>query len=287
MHFYLATSFIFPRSLRLRLFTLCFVATHLPLLGYCVWGLSTGRIALAEFMAVMLATLIGTGMALWGIGALLNPIHALAHALHRNDEAPPTTLPEVGDVIRTLYSGVQQAAATTRAQMDDLHVAAHADPLTGIANRRGFLARIDALPPTARRGCIAILDLDHFKQVNDQSGHDEGDRLLAAFASRLSAQLRRVDMVARWGGEEFVVFLPGCIEDEASWSLSRIASLMRSDPVGRLDGRAISFSAGVARWSGDNIDAALSAADKALYEAKRAGRDRICRAESRLQPACP
>ncbi|MBH1998698.1 MAG: GGDEF domain-containing protein [Sphingomonadaceae bacterium] len=287
MHFYLATSFIFPRSLRLRLFTLCFVATHLPLLGYCVWGLSTGRIALAEFMAVMLATLIGTGMALWGIGALLNPIHALAHALHRKDEAPPTTLPEVGDVIRTLYSGVQQAAATTRAQMDDLHVAAHADPLTGIANRRGFLARIDALPPTARRGCIAILDLDHFKQVNDQSGHDEGDRLLAAFASRLSAQLRRVDMVARWGGEEFVVFLPGCIEDEASWSLSRIASLMRSDPVGRLDGRAISFSAGVARWSGDNIDAALSAADKALYEAKRAGRDRICRAESRLQPACP
>ena len=287
MHFYLATSFIFPRSLRLRLFTLCFVSTHLPLLGYCVWSLSTGRIALAEFLAVMLATLIGTGMALWGIGALLNPIHALAHALHRKDEVPPTTLPDVGDVIRTLYSGVQQAAATTRAQMDDLHVAAHADPLTGIANRRGFLARIDALPPTARRGCIAILDLDHFKQVNDQSGHDEGDRLLAAFASRLSAQLRRVDMVARWGGEEFVVFLPGCIEDEASWSLSRIASLMRSDPVGRLDGRAISFSAGVARWSGDSLDAALSAADKTLYEAKRAGRDRICRAESRLQPACP
>lgn len=286
MHFYLATSFIFPRSLRLRLFTLCFFTTHLPLLGYIGWGLTTGRIAMAEFLALTLATLIGTGIALVGIGALLNPIHALADALHRQDEPAPL-LPEVGDVIRTLYAGVHNAAHATRAQMDDLHLAAHEDPLTGIANRRGFLKRIDALPPSARRGCIAILDLDHFKQVNDLSGHDEGDRLLCAFAARLSAQLRRIDMVARWGGEEFLVFLPDCIEDEASWSLARIASLMRSDPVGELEGRPISFSAGVARWFGDDIDRTIDAADKALYDAKHAGRDRICRAAPRLQPFHP
>ena len=67
MHFYLATSFIFPRSLRLRLFTLCFIATHMPLLGYMVWGFATGRLALAEFALLTLATVIGTGIARWVI----------------------------------------------------------------------------------------------------------------------------------------------------------------------------------------------------------------------------
>lgn len=284
MHFYLATSFIFPRSLRLRLFTLCFVATHLPLLGYLVWGLSTGRIALAEFVLLTLATILGTGVALMGIGALLNPIHALAETLHRADGDSPA-LPEVGDVIHTLYAGVQRVASVTRDRMDVLHQAAHEDPLTGIANRRGFLAQLDALPPERRRGCVAIIDIDYFKRVNDLMGHEAGDRVLAAFAARLGALVRRVDVVARWGGEEFAVFFPDCIEDEATWSLARIASRMRSDPIGEVHDRPISFSAGLCRWNGGALDAALRRADDALYDAKQSGRDRICRAASILQDA--
>ena len=282
MHFYLATSFIFPRSLRLRLFTLCFVATHLPLLGYMAWGLATGRLALAEFVLLTLATVIGTGIALYGIGALLNPIHALAQTLQGQD-SDPTPLPQVGDVIQTLYAGVHRAAHVTRTQMQDLNVAAHEDPLTGIANRRGFLMQIDMLPQARRKGCVAIIDIDHFKQVNDRMGHDEGDRVLAAFAQRLAAQLRRVDHVARWGGEEFMVFFPDCIEDEACWSLSRIATQMRDDPIGQVNGRAISFSAGVARWQGTPIDETIASADQALYDAKQQGRDRVCRA---AEPVC-
>lgn len=281
MHFYLATSFIFPRSLRLRLFTLCFIATHLPLLAYLGWGFASGRIALAEFVLLTLATVVGTGIALLGIGALLNPIHALAQTLHRDGEAP--ALPEVGDVIHTLYAGVQRAASVTRERIDDLHQAAHEDPLTGIANRRGFLAHIDALPDDRRRGCIAIIDIDYFKRVNDLLGHEEGDRVLASFATRLSALVRRVDMVARWGGEEFAIFFQDCIEDEASWSLARIASRMRSEPIGRVQDRPISFSAGVVRWTGGDLDAALRRADDALYEAKQSGRDRVCRAAPILQ----
>ena len=123
MQFYLATSFIFPRSLRLRLFALCFVATHLPLIGYISWGMATGRIALAEFLLLLGATLVGTIMALMGIGALLSPIHALADTL-RPDSPEAPVLPEVGDVIRTLYAGVHRAATSTRAQMDELQVAA-------------------------------------------------------------------------------------------------------------------------------------------------------------------
>ena len=82
MQFYLATSFIFPRSLRLRLFAVCFVATHLPLLCYIGWGAATGRLALVEVVTLTLATVAGTGLALYGIGALLTPIHALADTLN-------------------------------------------------------------------------------------------------------------------------------------------------------------------------------------------------------------
>lgn len=275
MRFYLATSLIFPRSLRLRLFSVCFIATHIPLLTYIGWGAATGRITLAEFITLTLATIAGTALALFGIGALLSPIHALAATLHGEKDRP---LPDVGDVIQTLYAGVHRAADTTRAQMDVLHLAANEDPLTGIANRRGFLSQIKALGKDARRGTIAILDIDHFKQVNDINGHDEGDRILCAFAERLLAQIRRADILARWGGEEFILFFAGSSEDEASWTLARIASLMREEPIGDVTGRPISFSAGLCRWSGGELDDALRFADQALYDAKLSGRDRICRA---------
>ena len=286
MQFYLATSFIFPRSLRLRLFAVCFVATHLPLLCYIGWGAATGRLALAEVVTLTLATVAGSGLALYGIGALLTPIHALADTLNAQpgDSAP---LPRVGDVIQNLYAGVQRAAVLTRAQIDDLAVAAHEDPLTGVANRRGFLAGIEALPAGQRKGCVALIDIDFFKQVNDLMGHDEGDRVLAAFADRLASQVRRADLVVRWGGEEFAIFFCNSVEEEASGALARIAEQKRREPIGRVNGRIISFSAGLSRWSGGPVEEALAAADGALYDAKQAGRDRVCRAGASLSATCP
>jgi diguanylate cyclase (GGDEF)-like protein len=228
------------------------------------------------------ATVIGTGIALLGIGALLSPIQSLAQTLHSGEGETPA-LPDVGDVIQTLYAGVQRAASVTRERLDDLHQAAHEDPLTGIANRRGFMAHMDALPHDRRKGCVAIIDIDYFKRVNDLLGHEQGDRVLASFATRLSALVRRVDMVARWGGEEFAIFFQDCIEDEASWSLARISSRMRSEPIGQVNDRPISFSAGVCRWNGGDLNDALRRADDALYEAKQSGRDRVCRAAPILQ----
>ncbi len=289
MQFYLATSFIFPRSLRFRLFTLCFVTTHLPLLGYIVWGATTGRIAWAEFIVLTLATMAGAAGALLGIGALLDPIHALADAL--NPVGQPgrkgggATLPEVGDIISRLFHGVRGAAAATREQIDELNIAANEDALTGIANRRGFLAQLDALPLAKRRGCIAIIDLDHFKQVNDMLGHDAGDRVLADFATRLSSQTRRIDIIARWGGEEFAIFYQDAMEDEASWSLARIAERMRREPVGTSNEQPITFSAGLCAWRGGPVMAAIGKADEALYRAKKSGRDQIQRAERPSAPA--
>lgn len=281
MQFYLATSFLFPRSLRLRLFTLCFLTTHMPLIGYLIWGFSTGRVALAEVVLLTLATVAGTVIALLGVSAMLSPIQALAETLQ--DEATANAPTGMGDVIQALYAGAQRAATATQARIDDLHNAAHEDLLTGVANRRGFLAQIDTLPIDRRKGCVALIDIDYFKRVNDQLGHDEGDRVLGAFAARLSAQLRRMDIVARWGGETFAIFFQDCIEDEVSWTLARVASRMRSEPIGLVGGRPISFSAGICRWKGDALEDALRRADAALYEAKQAGRDRICRAQPLLQ----
>lgn len=279
MQFYLVTSFLFPQSLRLRLFLLCLAAMHLPLAIWLGWNVATGRVSTAESLAVGSMAAAGALLALIGIGALLQPIDTLAQTLH--SEAPPSappSLPEVGDVIRSLYAGVHRAAVATQARIADLDSAAHEDMLTGVPNRRGFLSALEALPQTARHGCLAIIDLDHFKSVNDRLGHAEGDRVLAEFGARLSAQLRRADMVARWGGEEFAIFLPDCIPDEASWSLARIAERIRRDPIALVDGRPVTFSAGIAPWHGGSLDGALRAADEALYAAKRGGRNQLRRA---------
>lgn len=289
MQFYLATSLLFPRSLRLRLFALCLVTTHLPLLFYIGWGTATGRMAWAEFFILMLATMAGAAGAVLGIGALLNPIHVLADAPHQTDEPAPKrgrpTLPEVRDIIARLISGVRRATTATREQVDARNIAAHEDGLTGIANRRGFLAQLDALPLPKRRGCIAIVDIDHFRQVNDQIGHDEGDRVLGDLAARLSSQTRRVDIVGRWGGEEFAIFYQDAIEDEASWSLARIAERMRQEPIGTVNGQPITFSAGLCAWRGGPVTAAIGKADEALYRAKQSGRDQIQRAQRPSTPA--
>ena len=272
MRFYLATSFIFPRSLRLRLFTLCFVTTHLPLISYCIWGLATGEVELADLVLLTLATLLGTIVALFGIGALLNPIHVLADTLNAG-EVP--SLPPAADVIQSLYAGVHRAASTTGAQIQTLTVAAQEDPLTGILNRRGFLDEMIRLTNDGGRGCVVLLDVDHFKTVNDTLGHDEGDRILCALAAALTQETRRVDIVARWGGEEFVIFLPGCMEEEAGRIVGRIGQVLRDAPIGEVNGRPITFSAGVSPLHHGDVAAAVMRADEALYRAKDTGRARV------------
>lgn len=276
MRFYLATSFIFPRSLRLRLFTLCFVTTHVPLICYCLWAAWSGRIDLPEFALLTLATLIGSLVALLGIGALLDPIQVLAQSLNTTESLPLTpAIPPAMDVIQSLYAGVHRAALSTEAQMQTLIVAAQEDPLTGILNRRGFLDEVVTLIREGTRGCVVLLDIDHFKTVNDTLGHDEGDRILRALAATLSHQTRRVDVVARWGGEEFVIFLPGCAEEEASRIVGRVARSLHQTPIGQVGGRAITFSAGVSACADGDVAAAVLRADEALYWAKERGRDRV------------
>ena len=154
------------------------------------------------------------------------------------------------------------------------------DPLTQALNRRAFEERAgQALQRSQRQNlplCLAMLDLDHFKQVNDRHGHTTGDAVLREFSLLCRQQARSTDLFARFGGEEFVLLLPDSALDATAQGLERLrTSLAASD----LQGLHISVSIGLAEWRpGEALEQLLQRADTALYSAKAAGRDRLMRA---------
>ncbi|MBT0767562.1 diguanylate cyclase [Kineosporia sp. J2-2] len=145
------------------------------------------------------------------------------------------------------------------------------DQLTGLPNRRSWDERLSVLIAAARRNgdpfVIAVADVDRFKAYNDTHGHLEGDVLLREVAQAARAELRTVDVVARWGGEEFAIALPSCRDEDARQVLDRVRLAM---PRGQ------SISIGYCEWDAEaTAESLMNRADSALYEAKRSGRDRV------------
>jgi diguanylate cyclase (GGDEF)-like protein len=184
---------------------------------------------------------------------------------------PLASLPERLPSLMVLLAA-EAAVAIERADLlARLEVVARTDDLTGLANRRAWDEQLPLeLARAGREGwpvCVAMLDLDHFKDFNDTLGHQAGDRLLKASAAAWRAQLRATDTLTRYGGEEFAVVLPNCSLEDATELLERVR---RATPAGQ------TTSAGVTAWDGAEEPAGLVArADAALYEAKDAGRDRV------------
>jgi diguanylate cyclase (GGDEF)-like protein len=173
---------------------------------------------------------------------------------------------------------------TNRLERVHLHRAlAQTDPLTGVANRRRSEELITQLLNLAARQrqpfSLALLDLDRFKQVNDRHGHGVGDEVLRGTARLLERCFRAEDVVARWGGEEFVVGMYGMDRDDGVNRVADALELLREETFALPDGGPlrVSFSAGVAQFPMDGADLAslYRAADTALYHAKDAGRDRV------------
>jgi diguanylate cyclase (GGDEF)-like protein/PAS domain S-box-containing protein len=157
----------------------------------------------------------------------------------------------------------------------ELTTAALTDSLTGLANRRRFDMRLADVQRGNMGGCVAIFDVDHFKSVNDTHGHQGGDRVLQAFATIARACVRDGDLVARLGGEEFGVLLPGASLDQARIVCERLRVTVAGTVMALGDGQArITVSAGVAVLV-DDAAAVLEAADAALYRAKEEGRNRL------------
>jgi diguanylate cyclase len=158
------------------------------------------------------------------------------------------------------------------------------DALTQVANRRGLQQAFEAESARAERDqgllAVGLMDIDNFKRLNDSLGHAAGDVALKSLAAAVRDRLRPVDTVARFGGEEFVVLLPGTPADEAQQVLTRLQRAL-SASLFMHDGREVfvTFPAGVTAWRrGEPLESALERADEALYEAKRSGKNRTCAA---------
>jgi len=158
-------------------------------------------------------------------------------------------------------------------------VAKNRDPLTEVQTRAGLLAELQkqhALVLRGKQACaLAMLDIDHFKKVNDSYGHAAGDAVLVSIARAVKSDLRPYDQIYRYGGEEFIICMPGTTIDEASEIVERLRlsiSALRFD-FGEIQVTA-SFGVTVLRES-QSVEEAISCADKAMYEAKAQGRNRV------------
>jgi two-component system cell cycle response regulator len=158
------------------------------------------------------------------------------------------------------------------------------DQLTGLHNRRYMSRHLDNLVSGAQKTgkplAFLIMDIDHFKSVNDTHGHDIGDEVLREFASRISANIRGIDLACRFGGEEFVVVMPDTDMDFASTVAERLRKSVETNPfvISRAPGKLnVTISIGIAASlnNGDTAEALLHRADQALYRAKREGRNRV------------
>jgi diguanylate cyclase (GGDEF)-like protein len=194
-----------------------------------------------------------------------------------------TTLP----TISLLAGQISDLRARLRARKDELAVAveriqtlATRDELTGLFNRRHMIETLAQQKKFSDRGgrvfCIGILDIDHFKRVNDTHGHGVGDDVLRHFAQCIQHELRDCDVIARWGGEEFLLMLTECRVVQAEAMLDRVREVVnRTLMCPSLPELHVRFSSGLAEQRYDeDVDETIERADQALYRAKRAGRNR-------------
>ena len=155
------------------------------------------------------------------------------------------------------------------------------DPLTGLLNRRALMEMIKQEVLRVSRGgstfVVAMLDVDHFKSVNDRYGHETGDRALVELAGALGNNLREYDLCGRWGGEEFLVLLPSTQPEDAQRVMDRLVGAVRALAITVGDGvLRLTVSIGMAYHQlGETFSETLSRADQALYLAKQDGRDRV------------
>jgi len=161
----------------------------------------------------------------------------------------------------------------TAERVERLRKAANTDTLTGIANRRVAERALNLFAAGQRRYAVMMIDIDHFKLINDQHGHDTGDRILQRIAEILKGRMRVQDTVARWGGEEFLVIVESVTREEAAAIAESLRSLIERGTKQIL---ATTISVGVAHSNtGQGVDQILKRADEGLYAAKNSGRNKV------------
>jgi diguanylate cyclase (GGDEF)-like protein len=190
-------------------------------------------------------------------------------------------LTAAGLAVIVLITGLQRGRRRLTAVNQELARLAAIDALTGLKNRRAIEDSLyDALSHARRHEqplSLLVLDVDHFKHVNDTLGHRSGDAILTHAANVLNNALRAEDSIGRWGGEEFLVVLPGTDELGALHATERLRAALADDQPERASsqGLPVTITIGVAEWNGEPMDELVSRADSALYLGKAAGRDNV------------
>jgi diguanylate cyclase (GGDEF)-like protein len=185
--------------------------------------------------------------------------------------------------LQKVRGDLEETNVALRSTLAAAEMLAARDQLTGLCNRRNFDQRMEAAIARATRHggafSLLMLDIDHFKNINDYYGHATGDDVLRRFGEVLSERLRPYDVAARWGGEEFVVLADGATLDNARMLAEQIRESVASTPFSPVP--RVTVSIGIADYlQGESGDDLLRRADKALYGAKRNGRNRVIAAES-------
>ena len=214
--------------------------------------------------------------------SVVRPVESLRAAMQRVEggDYAARVVPSGAGEIRTLVGGFNDMATLVEAQRDRLQALAESDPLTGLANHRRFHQALEDTIGVSRSAAVVVLDLDHFKFLNDTRGHPYGDQVLREVAAKLREAVRGAhDLVGRLGGEEFGILLADVGADEAFRVAERARALIRGLPI---DGFSLDCSAGVAAWPTDTDTPArlLDLADAALYQAKRMGRGQTRRVDA-------
>jgi diguanylate cyclase (GGDEF)-like protein len=219
-----------------------------------------------------------------GTDDLVAGLRAGAHDYLRKPFEPAELLARIGSAVRN-----KRLQDELRQRNEQLDLMARVDALTQLYNRRHLQEELHRLGAASRRDqsalAVVLFDVDHFKLVNDTYGHQTGDLVLQHCARRLLAGARAGDVLGRWGGEEFLLVLPGTELDEAALAAERMRASVAEAPI-MIDHTelVVTLSGGCASDTLGNIDALLSRADEALYRSKSDGRNRITTADSMSPP---
>lgn len=199
------------------------------------------------------------------------------------------TLSLIGKWVSDIRVRIGRQARELQEAVQTVRQMATNDMLTGVLNRRVMTdlaeSELKLLERTSAPLCLALIDIDHFKRVNDLFGHHAGDVVLKGVAQHAQTQLRQVDKLARWGGEEFLLMLPRVNDVEAMAALERLRQATEDLSFEEHGGLKVTFSAGIARAKpGETLEHLIERADEALYEAKHQGRNRCVLAKPELKP---
>jgi len=266
------------------------------------WGYAIDPPVRGAIIAIMLLNLV------WGMfvlsqrqafGLYLFGLASLGLAMAYGSVTDPAQFPRAVEALHFTFAAILMTAvsllsvnmarlraklgastAELRAALARIQYLAHHDELTQISNRRHLGERLAAEQlnqrQTGQTMSLVLIDIDHFKAVNDSHGHAAGDAVLRHFAATLHTTLRTSDFAGRWGGEEFLVVTPHASAETATALVERLrAALAAASFDAILPGLRITFSAGVAECApGEDLHLAMDRADRALYQAKQTGRDR-------------